>query len=73
MSDTCAVRYSCLRELGTNRYKVQSLDYHHLPLRDADARLFERQFAELIAEGVESGDWFDSLDAAVAAYDAEFL
>ena len=70
LNDGCAARYACLRELGANRYAIQSIDYFHLPVQDDVVHLFQRQFAELVIDSAEDRkDWFDTLDAAITAFD----
>jgi hypothetical protein len=69
-----AVRYVCLMNIATRKYSVQTVDFYHLPVTDAQRAHFRAQFVELFCEadpGERSGG-FDSLEDAIAAHHAQF-
>lgn len=67
-------RYRCLRNLGTNKYSVQSVDFYRLPLSAERVVQFQKQFVELLCESDprERAGAFDSLDEAIAAHERSF-
>lgn len=69
-----AVRYSCLNDLTTGKFAVQSADFFRLPLNLNSSNEFARQFAELFIETspLVRCTWFDSLEEAVFHHDREF-
>lgn len=69
-----AVRYSCLHDIKSGRYAVQSEDFFRLPLEEKQFRYFEMQFVELLIETspFERCKWFDSLEIAIAAHNLDF-
>ncbi len=70
---TC-VRYCCWLDLRNGKYGVQSADFFRLPVDDQQRQDLDVQLVELFIESEpqERCQWFDSLDAAVAAHDKEF-
>lgn len=72
--DGSALCYRCFESLPDHRFCVQSADYFRLPLDETVLRQHERQMVELFIEtepGARAG-WHPSLEAAIAAHDAEF-
>ncbi len=74
ISDTLAIKYCGLRHLETGRYAIQSADYFYLPVDEQQLRHSAKQFVELFIETspVERCDWFDSLPAAIHAFNQLF-
>ena len=74
MSDTLAVRYSCVRNLHTNKYAVQSADHFYAPVNEVQISSMSAQFVELFLE--ESPEtrcnWFDSVEEAIHDHDVQF-
>src|SRR5260221_5180133 len=75
ISKTELVRYRCFRNVGTNKYSVQSADFYRLPLDPMHAANLERQYLELLTEQAadeRAEGSFDSLAEAIEAHDREF-
>jgi hypothetical protein len=74
VSDSSAVRYACLQDVALHRYIVQSADFFRLPLQKRQIEDFDKQFVELFIGNppADRKDWFDSLEAAIAAHDRDF-
>jgi hypothetical protein len=74
VSDSSAIRYACFHDVTSHRYVVQSADFFRLPLQKQQVEDFDKQFAELFIGNplTERSDWFDSLEAAIAAHDRDF-
>jgi hypothetical protein len=74
LSDVSAVRYSCLNDLKTDRYAVQSADFFRLPVEEKQFRTAEKQFVELFIETsvLKRCDWFGSLGDAIRAHEQMF-
>lgn len=74
LNEQSCVRYECFKDLRTGKYAVQSADFFHLPADEQQRRYLDTQFLELFMETDPQGHcaWFESLDAAIAAHDAEF-
>ncbi len=73
-SDILAIRYSCLEEVISGKYAVQSADFFRVPLEKSQFQQFEQQFVELFIEisPLERCDWFNSLEDAIASHDKDF-
>ncbi|MFC4159284.1 hypothetical protein [Chitinimonas lacunae] len=72
--ETSAVRYSCLQDMLTGKYAIQSADFFRLPIEGEQFRIFERQFVELLLD-VSPRDrcmWFESPEEAITAHDHDF-
>lgn len=74
VDNASAVRYSCLRDLKTGQFAVQSADFFRRPLGVNPNEGFARQFAELFIEVPphERCTWFDSLEEAIGQHEREF-
>jgi len=74
ISEHEAIRYSCLHDIASDRYAVQSADFLRLPFDAQQSRDFDKQFVELFIEVpvAERDDWFDSLAAAIESHDRDF-
>lgn len=74
LDDTSAVRYSCLNDLETGKYAVQSADFFRLPLGEEQFRMFDKQFAELFIEisAHDRCEWYGSLQEAISAHERDF-
>lgn len=69
-----AVVYRCLELLSGRGFVVQSADWVRLPVRLEELQHHESQFWELFCEEApeERARPYPSLEAAIAAFDAEF-
>jgi hypothetical protein len=74
ISDSEAVRYRCFQCLQTGKYSVQSADFYRLPENLAQSDQLERQHVELFVQQApnERTGAYDTLEAAIAAHEAEF-
>jgi hypothetical protein len=74
LSTSSAVCYRCFEDLATHRFCVQSADFFQLPVTDERLRHHERQSIELFIEiePTQRCDWFNSLEDAIQAHDADF-
>ncbi|NHZ77690.1 hypothetical protein F2P44_00015 [Massilia sp. CCM 8695] len=73
--DACsAVRYSCVSDLESGKFAVQSADFFRVPLTRNSTNDFMAQFAELFIETSprERCIWFDSLADAIFHHDEVF-
>lgn len=63
-SERTAIRYSCLMNLSSGKYSVQSAHFYQLPLTDQVLKGFDEQFVELLCEcdPTERAGAFDSLN-----------
>jgi hypothetical protein len=68
------VRYRCFKEVSSGRYSVQSADFYRAPLNLQQITNLDRQCLELFAEQPpdERSGGFETVQAAIAAYDREF-
>jgi hypothetical protein len=75
VNDETAIRYRCFERLADGQFCVQSADYYHLPLHEAQVRSLDQQFLELLIE--ESPDQrssvYPTLEEAIAKYELEFV
>ena len=73
IDDNRAVRFNCIEELSTHKFTVQSADFFTLPIKGEHLAYFERSFPErFIDVEPEQRKWFDSIEQAIAAHQAEF-
>lgn len=70
--DTCAIRYSCLKNLQTRLYCVQSADFYYS--YNFNKNQFDRQFLELLLEEdpITRCEWFNSLEGAILQHIKDF-
>ncbi|MFZ6719214.1 hypothetical protein [Undibacterium sp. Ji49W] len=72
--DVSAVRYSCLHNLQSQKFAVQSADFFRLPFKSQLSNELERQFVELFIETSPTDSaWFDSLQDAIEQHALDFL
>ncbi len=69
-----ALRYNCLQDLETGRYRVCTADFVEPGegYIDSQARYFIEQLLATDPADPEQPKWFDSPEAAIAAHDADF-
>ena len=73
LNDKLAVRFTCLCNLRSNKYLVQSGDYFRLPLSKDSIQYFHAQFVDFFIDiTVDRSDWFDTLEAAIDDHIAQF-
>ena len=74
LDDTTSARYRCFQRLTDGLFCVQSCDYYHLPIREEQIKLLDRQFVELFIEEPpdQRSELYPTLEEAIAVYDAEF-
>jgi len=74
INDSLAIKYCGLRDLETGQYAIQSADYFYLPADRQHMLNSDQQFVELLIETSpkERCDWFDSLPAAIRAFNLHF-
>jgi len=73
VSDCRAIRYNCVQSLSSGLFRVATADFieHPPPHRDHHQLYFVGAIAWDPADP-EQPDWHETLEAAVAAHDAEF-
>lgn len=74
LDDTTAVHYRCFQHLTNGQFCVQSADYYHMPIREEQVRMLDRQFLELFIEEApnQRSSLYPTLEEAIAMYDLEF-
>lgn len=74
LDETTAVRYRCFQRLMDSQFCVQSADYYHLPIREEQVRMLDRQFVELFIEEdpARRSSLYPSLEEAIAMYELDF-
>ena len=75
VNKSLAVAYCCFMNMETNKYAVQSADFFRLPIKKEQIDNFQKQFIELFIDlPIEErcDKWFDSLEDAIRAHDADF-
>lgn len=70
-NNNCGVRYTCLKNLQTDMYCVQSADFYR---KDNNNNRFDNQFLELLLEEdpLTRCEWFNSLADAISHHLKEF-
>lgn len=69
-----ALRYNCVQDLATGQFRVCTADFVE-PRTAVDvhqARYFVERILDWSLEDSEQVEWFESLEAAIAAYDRAF-
>ena len=74
LSSERALRYNCVQNLDTGLFRVCTADFiEPADASDRDqARIFIEQVIGQDADDPEQPEWFESLEAAIAAHDADF-
>jgi hypothetical protein len=69
-----ALRYNCVQDLSTGRFRVCTADFVDAgqATNRGQARYFIEQLLASDLADPEQPHWFDSLEAAIAAHDADF-
>lgn len=49
-----AICYQCFQRLTDGQFCVQSVDYYHLPLQDAQVKALDGQFLELFIDAFKA-------------------
>ena len=65
-----ALRFTCLQDLETGKFTVQSADFFYLPLTEKQVLYFGNQFLELFVEAsrIPRSKWYLSLQEAILAH-----
>lgn len=68
------VLYRCLQNIHSGKVAVQSADFFREPFDNLQLLNSDKQFLELLnqIDPADRCDWFESLDAAIAAHEREF-
>ncbi len=74
LSPTRAIRYNCVQNLRTGRFCVWTADFVEPSMTsNADQeRYFVERVLDWSLDDPEQPDWFESVEAAIAAHDADF-
>jgi len=74
LDEKTMVRYRCFQILISHRFCVQSTDFYHLPLDEAQLAQFDRQFLELLCEEAPEvrAETYATLEEAIRMHDQEF-
>ncbi|MDC8014376.1 hypothetical protein [Tahibacter soli] len=69
-----AVRYFCLLDISSGKYRVQSADFFRLPVTAEQVKFFESQAAELFIETSSAGvdDWHVTIEKAIEMHEKNF-
>ena len=75
VNNATAIRFSCLADLVSQKFAVQSADFFRLPVTREQIENFEKQYLELFIKisPDERCEWFESLAETIASHDREFL
>jgi hypothetical protein len=68
-----AVRFSCVEDIDTHKFTVQTADFFTVPIKSEHIAYLEKLFPERFIEGDwEQRKWFDSVEEAIASFENEF-
>jgi len=69
-----AVRYLCLLDISTGKYRVQSADFFRLPVTADQLSFFESQVVELFIEtsSRDIDDWQSTIERAIEMHEKNF-
>ena len=67
--------YRCFQDLVSGQYCVQNVDFLYLPVDESQLQESRNRFVELLIDvtPIERGQWFKTIEEAVADHDSEFL
>jgi len=70
ISDTLAIKYCGLHHFESQQYAIQSADYFHLPITQAQLLASQKQCVELLLDECPKVrcDWYHSVPAAILAF-----
>lgn len=72
--ETTLVRFTCLKDIESETYAVQSTDYFREPITEQQFASFGRQFLELFMEESPGSrcSWFPTLSEAIEDHQKQF-